>query len=61
MWIYEYSRFDQSGFLPEGPYDTLEEAYRAMRDHADRFGTRVKGPRQVEDIELPTPTINMQA
>ncbi len=48
MWIYEYGKFDCSGFLPVGPYHSREEAARAMKEYADRFGAIVQGPREIE-------------
>jgi hypothetical protein len=52
MWIYEYCRFDRSGFLPAGPYKSSEEAFKAMKQHADTFGTRVQGPREIDKLEV---------
>ena len=52
MWIYEYSKFDHSGFLTVGPFDSEEEATRAMKDYAERFGANVHRPKEIDTIEL---------
>ncbi len=52
MWIYEYCNFDHSGFLPVGPYETREEAAKAMRDYANRFGAIVQGPKEIDAMDL---------
>ena len=53
MWIYEYSNFDRSGFLPIGPFESREEAAREMKDYADRYGAIVRGPIHVDHLEFP--------
>ena len=53
MWIYEYRKFDRSGFLPVGPYNSREEAAKAMIDYADRFGAIVRGPKEIDFLEIP--------
>ena len=53
MWIYEYRSFDRSGFLPVGPYESREDAAKAMEDYAYRFGAIVQGPREIERMESP--------
>ncbi len=53
MWIYEYSKFDRSGFLPVGPYKSREEAEHAMKDYQHRFGAVVRGPIQTDRFESP--------
>jgi hypothetical protein len=53
MWIYEYRKFDGSGFLPFGPYDSQQEAADAMRNLAERFGETVKGPIEIEQSDVP--------
>ena len=53
MWIYEYEKFDGSGFLPFGPYRTREEAADAMKHYAERFGAMVQGPKMIEQGEIP--------
>ena len=53
MWIYEYKRFDGSGFLPFGPYHSQEEAADAMNHYAERFGAMVQGPKKVEQPDIP--------
>jgi len=40
MWIYEYSKFDRSGFLPVGPYKSREE------------GRQVRKPRSQHKAEV---------
>jgi hypothetical protein len=52
MWIYEYGKLDESGFLPSAPYGNPEDASRAMKDHEDRFGTKVQGPKQINELEI---------
>lgn len=52
MWIYEYKKFDRSGFLPVGPYKSREEATAAMIDYSNRFGAVVRGPREIEPLEI---------
>ena len=53
MWIYQYKKFDGSGFLPFGPYHTREEAADAMKNHAERFGETVLGPQKIEQDDIP--------
>ncbi len=53
MWVYEYRKFDRSGFLPVGPYNSREEAARAMKDYAERFGAIVQGPKEIDTFDLP--------
>ncbi len=53
MWIYEYKKFDGSGFLPFGPYHSQEEAADAMRHHAEHFGEMVQGPTKIEPGDIP--------
>jgi len=53
MWIYEYKKFDGSDFLPFGPYRSREEAADAMKDHAERFGEMVQGPKKIEKSDIP--------
>jgi hypothetical protein len=52
MWIYEYRRFDGSGFLPVGPYDSPQAAADAMTGYAERFGATVQGPKRVDREDL---------
>ena len=52
MWIYEYSKYDRSGFLPVGPYQSREEAEGAMKDYHHRFGAVVRGPMKIESLEF---------
>ncbi len=56
MWIYEYGKFDCSGFRPVGPYHSREEAAKAMKEYADRFGVIVQGPREVSASHLESGT-----
>ena len=53
MWIYEYKKFDGSGFLPFGPYHSQEEAADAMKHYADRFGEMVQGPKRIDPCDIP--------
>ena len=53
MWIYEYKKFDGSGFLPFGPYHSQEEAADAMKYYAEHFGELVQGPKKIDPCDIP--------
>ncbi len=52
MWIYEYRKYDNKGFLPVGPYHSCEEAIKDMKDHAEQFGAIVQGPKEISTPEI---------